>query len=181
MAYYYNHNIRRNGGQAGRGLQHQERSARGVGRRGARLRNEPGRRAGSRSVADRRLHRRLALQPMDSGQPQVPDGAVDGSPAGGRGEQNGNLLLNIPLPGHGRPDTRSSRSWTSSGHGWRLMAKRSIRHGPGRSMGRARPVVVAVRCNGGPGPQFVPGTRGSPPRETPCTPSRWRGQRRSSS
>src|ERR1035438_202885 len=69
-------------GQTGRGVQYQERASRGVEYIGARLRDEPGGRDRTRSLANRYLYRRLALQPGDFRKPPVQDAPVDDSPSG---------------------------------------------------------------------------------------------------
>ena len=64
MAYYYNANIRRNGGKLDAVFNIKNVPGRRVEHSGPRLRNEPGGRDRTESLANRRLHRRLALQPV---------------------------------------------------------------------------------------------------------------------
>ena len=87
MAYYYNANIRRNAGKLDAVFNIKNVPAAVSEHSGPRLRNESGGRDRTRSVANGRLHRRLALQPVASRESPLPDAPADGSTSGQRGQQ----------------------------------------------------------------------------------------------
>src|ERR1017187_7691202 len=107
-------------------------------------------------MANGRLYRRMALQPVDFRESPLPYARVDGPLLVNVVSKNGNLLLNIPLPGHGRPDDDEFTFLDKFGAWMALNSEAIYSTRPWKIHGEC-PTKGGGSLYGGPGPQFVAG------------------------
>jgi len=88
--------------------------------------------------------------------------------------KNGNLLLNIPLPGHGEPDD-DEMAFIDEFGGWMTLNSEAIYATRPWKLAGEGTTKAGGSLYGGAGPRLSRATFGSRPKGARCTPSRWAG------
>jgi alpha-L-fucosidase len=99
------------------------------------------------SLADRYLHRRMALQPPALREQRIQERSLGDPPLCDIVSKNGNLLLSVPVRSDGTIDEKETAIVEGIASGWGASPKRSTARGPGRWRAKGPTQVAAGAFN----------------------------------